>query len=70
VIAALTERSIQARPLWVPLPRLPLYAHYQHLATHHVAERIHAQGLMLPSGSTLEDDDVRRVVATLGEVLK
>jgi len=68
IIQELNERGIQARPVWVPLPRLEIYRGYE-TTRHEVADRIHARGVMLPSGPDLAADDIRRVTAELRGLL-
>jgi dTDP-4-amino-4,6-dideoxygalactose transaminase len=70
VIAALCQRGIQARPVWVPLPRLAIYRDYERASHCDVADRIHDRGVMLPSGPGLGDEDIRRVTAELRELLR
>lgn len=70
IVRTLNERKIQVRPVWVPLPRLAIYRDYEQVSRHGVAERIHAQGVMLPSGPDLTDGDIERVTAELCEVAR
>jgi perosamine synthetase len=69
VLQSLGQRGIQARPVWVPLPRLAIYRDYECASHCDVADRIHTRGVMLPSGPSLTDDDVRRVTAELRELV-
>jgi aminotransferase in exopolysaccharide biosynthesis len=65
---ALMERlaaaHIQARPIWSPLHRMPIYADAPTLGGR-VAERLHALGLSLPCSVGLSEDDQRRVIDTV-----
>jgi aminotransferase in exopolysaccharide biosynthesis len=63
LIEALEEEGIQARPLWVPIHRLPIYADAQRRGGA-VAERLFAQGLSLPSSPSLTLEDQQRVIQT------
>ncbi|HEX5587927.1 MAG TPA: aminotransferase class I/II-fold pyridoxal phosphate-dependent enzyme [Acidimicrobiia bacterium] len=58
----LESHNIEARPAWKPMHLQPLYADAE---THggEVAERIFRTGLCLPSGSSMTDADIDRVVA-------
>lgn len=53
--------DIEARPAWKPMHLQPLYAGCD-LRGGAVAEGVFRTGLCLPSGSTLTDDDLARVV--------
>ena len=54
--------NIEARPAWKPMHLQPLFADAE-VHGGEVAERIFRTGLCLPSGSSMTDDDVDRVVA-------
>lgn len=62
--AWLAEHDIETRPLWNPMHLQPVFAGAQ-MYGGEVSEGIFASGLNLPSGSTMSDDDVERVVATV-----
>src|SRR5262249_52025191 len=60
----LTEKEIQARPLWQPLHRSP--AHSGSLAYHiEVADDIHRKALSLPSSVGLSEQEMARVVKVI-----
>ncbi len=61
ILAALSAEDIEARPLWKPLHRQPLY-HSAEIFGGAVSERLFAQGLCLPSGSAMTEADLFRVV--------
>ena len=52
--------NIESRPVWKPLHLQPVYAHAERYLSGN-AERIYSEGLCLPSGSTMSDEDVKRV---------
>lgn len=57
----LLEQQIEARPIWKPMHKQPLYAG----APYHgsgVDERLFADGLCLPSGSDMTDDQQSEVI--------
>lgn len=60
----LEELDIESRPTWKPLHLQPLYRD-EPVVGGGVAESIFAQGLCLPSGSSLSDADQDRVVECL-----
>jgi pyridoxal phosphate-dependent aminotransferase EpsN len=57
----LESMDIEARPAWKPMHLQPLFADAS-MRGGAVAERIFRTGLCLPSGSSMTDDDVDRVV--------
>jgi pyridoxal phosphate-dependent aminotransferase EpsN len=61
---ALEAADIESRPLWKPLHLQPVFAGVE---THGgaVGERLFAQGLCLPSGSGMAEQDRERVIATV-----
>lgn len=68
VVAALNERSIEARHVWKPMHRQPVFAGCLSVLSG-VSDELFARGVALPSGSTLTVDDVSRVIDGLSEVL-
>lgn len=61
---ALDAAGIEARPLWKPMHQQPAFQGRPSLLSGN-ADKLFARGLALPSGSSLSDDDVERVVQTL-----
>jgi dTDP-4-amino-4,6-dideoxygalactose transaminase len=61
VIQELEEHNIESRPTWKPMHMQPLYKHCQVIGGS-VSKRLFEQGLCLPSGTAMTDDDVCRVV--------
>lgn len=55
---ALDEAGIEARPLWKPMHRQPIYADAP-AYVNGVSEALFARGMCLPSGPCVTDDDVR-----------
>ena len=60
----LEAQDIEARPTWKPLHLQPLFAETP-MVGGDVAARIFERGLCLPSGSTLSDSDLGRVVGVI-----
>jgi dTDP-4-amino-4,6-dideoxygalactose transaminase len=58
---ALAEEGIESRPAWKPLHTQPVFANSEHIGGS-VAERLFATGICLPSGSSMTDDDLGRVI--------
>lgn len=61
---ALAAADVESRLLWKPMHLQPVYAKNPFYGSG-VSEKIFARGLCLPSGSSLTDDDVARVVETI-----
>jgi dTDP-4-amino-4,6-dideoxygalactose transaminase len=52
--------NVESRPIWKPLHLQPIYVDAQRYLSGN-ADRIYDEGLCLPSGSTMSDEDVARV---------
>jgi dTDP-4-amino-4,6-dideoxygalactose transaminase len=60
----LAAHDIEARPLWKPMHRQPVYARVEaHLSG--VSDDLYDRGLCLPSGSSLTDEAIERVIAAI-----
>lgn len=57
---AFLEDNIESRPLWKPMHLQPVFADAPYYGTN-VAEELFDDGLCLPSGSNLSDDDRMRI---------
>lgn len=64
VCEALAAENIEARPVWKPMHRQPVFAGYD-VYGGAVAEELFDRGLCLPSGSNLTSVDLDRVIAVL-----
>jgi dTDP-4-amino-4,6-dideoxygalactose transaminase len=58
---ALENENIETRPLWKPMHLQPVFQNYPYYGDH-VAESLFRVGLCLPSGSSLSEEDMLRVV--------
>jgi FlaA1/EpsC-like NDP-sugar epimerase/dTDP-4-amino-4,6-dideoxygalactose transaminase len=67
IISALAADDIEARPLWKPLHQQPFF-HEAPRFGGAVADRLFAQGMCLPSGSAMTDDDLQRVAQVVHDV--
>ena len=65
---ALNEENIETRLLWRPMHMLPIYIDAPYYGGD-VCEKLFEQGLCLPSGSSLTDSDIKRVIEALRKVL-
>lgn len=61
---ALAAQNIEARPLWKPMHLQPIFTDAPYYGND-IAEKLFENGLCLPSGSNLTEDDLERVVATM-----
>lgn len=68
LLDALELGNIEARPVWKPLHKQPVFADSQATGGG-VAVSIFDRGICLPSGSALSDDDLRRVISVVVDVL-
>ena len=58
---ALEAENIESRPIWKPMHLQPVFADCRYVGRG-VSDAIFADGLCLPSGSDLTDDDLARVI--------
>jgi perosamine synthetase len=69
-MASLSRRQIGCRPFFPPLSSLPMFHSRTERADRNpVAYRVAGQGINLPSGHNLTEEDVDRVCAALRETL-
>jgi dTDP-4-amino-4,6-dideoxygalactose transaminase len=64
---ALDSENIESRPLWKPMHMQPIY-NGSHFFGSGVCKLFFEQGLCLPSGSNLTDDDFVRIFKSLSEL--
>jgi pyridoxal phosphate-dependent aminotransferase EpsN len=64
---ALEAENIEARPIWKPMHLQPVFAHFESFGGTFAA-RIFENGLCLPSGSSLFETDLERVVEVVRRV--
>ena len=63
LIAALDAVDVEARPAWKPMHQQPVFS-TNRMFGGAVAEDAFARGVCLPSGSSMDDDDLQRVIDT------
>lgn len=66
---ALEAHNIESRLLWRPMHMQPIYSDNPYYGGT-VAEELFARGLCLPSGSSLTDDDIARVIKAILDSIK
>ena len=64
LIGKLQAEDIEARPLWKPMHLQPVFRSERAFVTG-AAERLFRNGIALPSGSVLSDDEIARVIDVL-----
>jgi dTDP-4-amino-4,6-dideoxygalactose transaminase len=64
---ALVKENIDSRPPWKPMHLQPVFGTSPYYGAR-VSETLFEQGLCLPSGSNLTDDDLNRVLSVIQEV--
>jgi dTDP-4-amino-4,6-dideoxygalactose transaminase len=64
---ALADQKIESRPTWKPMHVQPVFARCR-MRGGAVSERIFEQGLCLPSGSSLTEEDQLRVINTVRSI--
>ena len=65
LIDALEDQDIESRPVWKPMHLQPVHRSAPLFGSGDVATAAFAQGVALPSGSGLGDDDIDRVIEAL-----
>lgn len=65
----LEEENIESRPLWKPMHLQPVYKGSSFFGTN-TCEKLFENGLCLPSGSNLTDDEFDRIFSTLTKIFK
>jgi dTDP-4-amino-4,6-dideoxygalactose transaminase len=64
---ALEAENIESRPLWKPMHLQPVFEKFPYYGNK-VAETLFENGLCLPSGSSLTDEERERIAAVIGSV--
>lgn len=63
----LEEHNIESRPVWKPMHQQPIFSSYEYIGNG-VADKLFAEGLCLPSGSSLSHEDRQRVVSIIQQL--
>ncbi|MFQ6178951.1 aminotransferase class I/II-fold pyridoxal phosphate-dependent enzyme [Bacillus paranthracis] len=72
IIEALTAENIEARPIWKPLHKQPVFEgtkYYTHSQTENISEKLFSQGLCLPSGSSMTKEEQKKVIEVIQSVV-
>lgn len=66
---ALDKENIESRPLWKPMHLQPIFSKYPFYSTG-VSKLLFENGLCLPSGSNMSENDMQRIKRTLKQILR
>lgn len=66
LMSAFAEKNIETRPLWKPMHLQPVFGDCPYYGEN-VAEELFLQGLCLPSGSNLTNDDKKRIYEVVND---
>ncbi len=69
IIKLLEKENIESRPLWKPMHMQPLFCDAM-VVEDGTSQRLFKQGICLPSGSSMSDEDVFRVCGVLKRALR
>jgi dTDP-4-amino-4,6-dideoxygalactose transaminase len=61
ILEALEKENIEARPLWKPMHKQPIFTEYDSIGGE-VSEKLFDKGICLPSDTKMTDNDLSRVV--------
>lgn len=73
LISCLAEENIEARPVWKPLHSQPLFQesrYYPHKLEESVSDQLFKNGICLPSGSNMTEDEQTRVIDVIQNTLQ
>jgi pyridoxal phosphate-dependent aminotransferase EpsN len=68
IIQTLSDVNIESRPVWKPMHLQPLFKdclYHPHTEGHSVSDQLFEQGLCLPSGSSLSENEQGRVIEVI-----
>ena len=67
LLQRLNAAKMQSRPLWVPMNRLPMYAHLPYVQRNDRSAYIHERCLSIPCSTDISDADLERVAKCIRE---
>ncbi|WP_420489806.1 aminotransferase class I/II-fold pyridoxal phosphate-dependent enzyme [Neobacillus drentensis] len=71
LLTALSEENIEARPVWKPLHMQPIFQgvkYYPHTSSENVSEQLFNNGICLPSGSNMTEEEQTRVIECIKKI--
>src|SRR5690606_17846445 len=63
----LAKENIESRPLWKPMHLQPVFKDYPYFGNH-TSDELFRNGLCLPSGSNLSNEDRKKIVYTISKL--
>lgn len=69
IVRTMQCKGLHARPVWIPLRRLPIYSNCHTVSGDATAEDFWRRGIMLPASPSLSHDDLGVIARTLKESL-
>jgi pyridoxal phosphate-dependent aminotransferase EpsN len=72
LLNALADENIEARPVWKPLHMQPAFQgmkYYPHSETKNISEMLFENGICLPSGSNMTEEDQMRIIQCIKETV-
>lgn len=72
ILCALSEENIEARPVWKPLHLQPVFQnceYYPHNEKESVSETLFSNGLCLPSGSNMTEEELEMVIHMIKQIV-
>jgi pyridoxal phosphate-dependent aminotransferase EpsN len=72
IIQALEKENIEARPVWKPMHMQPLFKDYEYISQNDedISGKLFEEGLCLPSGSSLLEQDQDRILNIIMSLLE
>lgn len=73
IIEALEKENIESRPVWKPMHLQPLFKEYQFFTNDDegsVSDQLYYNGICLPSGSSLREEEHERVIECILKTLR
>lgn len=64
IITLLEENNIEARPTWKPMHLQPLFQDFKVIGGH-VSKELFENGICLPSGTSMTEDDIKRILTII-----
>src|SRR5699024_6576968 len=69
VIKALEKENIEARPLWKPMHKQPVFEEYDYVGGN-ISEQLFKNGICLPSDTKMTENDLERTVSIIKGIFK
>lgn len=73
IMKALQEENIESRPVWKPMHLQPVFEEYPYFAHEEgsgVSDDLFTNGICLPSGSSLTEDELERILSVVRALLR